>query len=220
MTRTRAEYAAVVAIALAVVAIATYPGGTSLDHTTRGYAVAQNFLSDLGMTVAYDGRPNVLGATCFVLAIAVLVFGLGGALIAFVRTYAVTRASRRYAWLAALAGALAALAFAGVAATPENRAMTMHVWFTRTAFWLLPFAALFLTLATRASGVAARNVVATWTAFTVVLLVYATLPQWGPSFDTYAGLTTHVIAQKIVVIMIVLTVPRQAARTESVALRA
>jgi len=51
-----------IAVVLAIVSMLLYPGGTTLDPSPRGYSRWQNFLSDLGMTVAYDHRPNRLGA--------------------------------------------------------------------------------------------------------------------------------------------------------------
>ena len=58
----RSRLAALVALILGAGAMARYPGGTPLDHTTERYSFSRNFLSDLGMTVAYDGRANLLGA--------------------------------------------------------------------------------------------------------------------------------------------------------------
>ena len=83
-----------VAAGLAVVSMGAYPGGTTHDHSTPGYSFFHNFLSDLGMTVAYDGRSNRLGAALFVASRGRAV-GLGVAVIAFIRS--MRRLSRRLA---------------------------------------------------------------------------------------------------------------------------
>jgi hypothetical membrane protein len=49
----RAQWTVTAAAAIAVGAALRYPGGTALDATTPGYSLSRNFLSDLGMTVAY-----------------------------------------------------------------------------------------------------------------------------------------------------------------------
>src|SRR5262245_43286490 len=113
----RSRQASALAVGLAAVAMACYPGGTTLDRATHGYSWSQNFLSDLGMTVAYDGRPNAVGALCFVAALGVLVVGLGRSLVGFVRGYAVTATARRFAYMAGAFGVAAGVAFAGVALT-------------------------------------------------------------------------------------------------------
>ena len=57
----RARWVAAIAAVLSLLLMWQYPGGTSLNARTVGYSPAQNFLSDLGMTVAYNGRANGLG---------------------------------------------------------------------------------------------------------------------------------------------------------------
>ena len=53
----------------------------------------------------------------------------------------------RFAYAAAIAGALDCACFVGVALTPENRAMPLHVAFTLAAFRILPVVALLVALA-------------------------------------------------------------------------
>jgi hypothetical protein len=45
-------------VAVDLVAMALYPGGTWMDRGTVGHRFWANFLCDLGHTVALDGRPN------------------------------------------------------------------------------------------------------------------------------------------------------------------
>jgi hypothetical membrane protein len=211
---TWARWSVAVSTVLALVAMLLYPGGTAIDGTTRGYSPSRNFLSDLGMTVAYDGRPNRIGATLFTLSVLMLVVGLGAALLVFVKRYAAEPEARRFAYAAGAVGVAASAAFVGVAFTPENRVMDLHVRFTLLAFQLLPVAALFLTLAARRSRAAPMSAVAVWAAMTVALAAYAALLQWGPSLGTPGGLVTFVVAQKAITIVIVLGMAFQVALPE------
>ena len=205
LTRTPIIVAA--ALTLSISAMWCYPGGTALDHKSTGYSLTQNFLSDLGMTVAYNGASNALGALLFVLSVLASVIGLGGAILGFVRLCAQTPQARRWAWSAATIGLLACLAFVGVAATPENHAMPLHVRFTLVAFRALPLAALCLTVAATQSRAAqspaaqTRDVMAL-SVMTCVLALYAVDMTWGPSVATLDGLRIQVIAQKVVSIVI------------------
>lgn len=194
-------YAVGVATALTAIAMWRYPGGTALDAHTAGYQFTQNFLSDLGMTVAYNGAPNRLGATCFIVALCALVIGAARALAHLARVYSATPRARAFARAAGAIGFLSCAAFVGVAATPENSAMPWHVQFTLLAFRLMPFAALALAVATRAIPALPRRVSATWLALTGVLAAYVALLAWHPAVRTADVLAVQVIAQKVVSIV-------------------
>jgi hypothetical membrane protein len=196
----RAPWAVALSTMLAVAAMLRYPGGTVLDPTTRGYSLTHNFLSDLGTTVAFDGRPNALGALLFVASLVVLVVALGGCLLGFVRLYARSPGQRALALAAAAVGALVAAAFVGVALTPENRAMALHVRFTLLAFRAFPLVTLLLTLAALRDRALPTRVAVGWGVLTVVLAAYVALLEWGPSGATPRGLAIYVIAQKVVTV--------------------
>ena len=100
----RTRWAIGLAVVLTAAAMLLYPGGTALDHSTRGYSVSRNFLSDLGCTVAFGGQPNVSGAVLFVAALGVLVVALSGCMVEFIRLLSGSRASRFWARLAGAVG--------------------------------------------------------------------------------------------------------------------
>jgi hypothetical membrane protein len=183
--------------------MARYPGGTALDRSSPGYSPAQNFLSDLGMTVAYGGQPNRLGAFLFILSLVTLVVGLGGCLVEFLRVCSTEPRPRRLARAASAVGLLVVAAFVGVAVTPENRVMALHVRFTLFAWRVFPVLTLFLALASLSSSVMSRGVTIAWAGLTVILLAYVLLLGWGPSVETLDGLRVQVVAQKIVVVAVV-----------------
>jgi hypothetical membrane protein len=186
---------------LAIVAIARYPGGTMLDHSTSGYSFFHNFLSDLGMTVAHDGQPNTLGSTLFISSLCLLVVGGGGCLVGFVRLYSESPRSRTFARIAGVIGLVVCASFIGVAVTPENRMLGLHVKFTLFAFRVFPAVTLFLVFATIASDLFPRRVAFVWGLLTVVLAAYVVVLTWGPGLTTPEGLVTQVTAQKIIAIM-------------------
>lgn len=191
-------------------AMLLYPGGTSHDRTRIGYSLTQNFLSDLGMTVAYNGAPNRAGAACFVAGLCVLVLGLGSGLVGFVRAYAVTPPARRLAIASVIVGALVCIAFVGIAFTPENSAMGWHLRFTFLGFYVLPLVGALVAATAWASHRTSRRVVLLWAALSVVLAMYAALLAWGPGLDAPQGLTTYVIAQKLVAAVVILVIGYQA----------
>ena len=185
---------------MTVGAVVLYPGGTLRDRSTRGYSLVGNFLSDLGMTVAHNGRSNRLGSVLFVLALCVVVLGLGAALLEIVRIYSKSPSARRYARMASVVGLLVCTAFIGVAFTPENTALGLHVQFTFFAFRVFPLLTFLLAMASFKTSVLPKSVGVGWALLSIVLAAYAVILTWGPTVATAGGLTTQVIAQKVVAI--------------------
>jgi hypothetical protein len=201
----RANWTVAAAIALAGGAMIQYPGGTMLDAATSRYSFSRNFLSDLGMTVAYDGQPNQVGAALFVLSLLVLVAGLGSCLLDIARQLSAYSAARRWTRAAAVCGVLACAAFTGVAVTPENRVMALHVIFTMWGWRVVPvITGLFAVASLRASPHHRRAAVI-WVVATGLLAGYVAVLSWGPSPLDPSGLIVQVIAQKVAASIVLLT---------------
>jgi hypothetical protein len=192
-----------IAALLALGSMLRYPGGTTLDRSSEGYSLSLNFLSDLGMTVAYNGLSNTLGASLFVVSLCALIVGLGGALLGFVRLYSQPVSARRWARAAGVIGLASCVAFTGVALTPEDRVMSLHISFTMLAWRIVPAASLLLAVASAYSPVVPRRIVALWGMLTIILLAYVLVIGWGPTLDTIEGLRMQVVAQKVIAAVVV-----------------
>ena len=209
-----ARLAVRIAAGLTIASVLAYPGGTFHDRGIVGYRFASNFLSDLGMTVAHGGQSNRFGALLFVVALCTVVAGLGGALAGFVRLYADRAASRAAARLAAAVGAVAGASFVGVALTPENSLLSLHVAFTMLGFHVLPLVVLLLALASFHSDALPQRVTAAWFGLTALLVLYVLVLRRGPALHTPGGLVAHVLAQKAVVVAVVGTLYRLCGEAE------
>jgi len=201
----RARWAAGIATVLAIGAGIRYPGGTFQNHSTRGYSFVENFLSDLGMTVAHNGEANRLGAMLFVVSLLVLIVGLGGSLVGFVRLHAATAEGRPFARLAGLIGLVVCICFAGVAFTPENRLLGLHIFFTKAAWRLFVIVPLLLFVASLRSPDVPRGIRSAWLFLTVMLAGYVWMIDFGPRTSAPGGLVIQVVAQKIIAITAVVT---------------
>lgn len=212
----RVRWGAGLAGLLSCVAIVQYPGGTRVDHSAAGYSLARNFLSDLGMTVAYGGKTNTLSALLFTAALATVVLGLGATLVGFARLHSRAAVPR---WLAASAGAaglVVCAALIGVALTPENRALSLHIQLTGLAFRVFPAVPLLLATASLHDSNVPRRLAFVWASFAIVLLSYLCLIGWGPPIETPTGLVVQVIAQKVVAITAVAIVVYQGWEAERI----
>jgi hypothetical membrane protein len=182
-----------------------YPGGTGLDATTNGYSLSHNFLSDLGMTVAYNHEPNRLGAFLFVASLLLLVTGLGGVVVIIAKFLAVDPKSRRWAQFALITLLLSCIAFVGVAATPENLSMPLHISFTFWGWRIVPVVALFLGFASRQNAKLGPRAAIAFFATALLLGAYAAVLDWGPSVTEPHGLVVQVIAQKVASVIVIAT---------------
>ena len=180
-----------------------YPGGTTLDARTPGYSISRNFLSDLGRTVAYNGERNYLGASFFVASAVLLNISLGARLLTIISLYWADRRARQWVLGAAACGLLACGAFVGVAVTPENRVMAIHIRFTMWGWRLAAIVATLMAVAAAKSSFR-RRLAVVWTLLAAVLGGYALLLAWGPSLSSVDGLRTQVLAQKVATVLLTL----------------
>lgn len=193
----------VLATLLGFSAMVRYPGGDPLDSSAMRYSLTRNFLSDLGMTVAYNGQSNGAGAVLFASSLLVLVASILIILADLVGRLASTASARLYARAAALVGLMTAAAFVVVALTPENRLLTLHVQATMLAFRLLPVAAALLAAAAWSDGGFQRRNAIALSGLATGLALYSAFLAWGPSTVSLAGLQANVIAQKVVAVALV-----------------
>ena len=202
------------AIAFALASIALYPGGTLRDASVPGYSPFQNFLSDLGMTVAYNGAANRPGSASFILSLVLLVIGLGGCVIGFFRQYSADPRSRPWARAAAFVALLVCLAFVGVAATPENLVLGLHIQLTFFAFRAFLASAVLFTVASARCSSAPPRVSVGWSVLTVALGIYVWLQTWGPHVRDPGGLEVQVVAQKLISIVAISILLYQSVQAE------
>jgi hypothetical protein len=97
-------------------------------------------------------------------------------------------------------GLLVCAAFVGVAVTPENSMMNLHVQLTFWAFRLFPLAAILFALAAMYSDTMSKQARMAWWILAADLAIYMAVMTWGPSASTDVGLPVQVIAQKVITI--------------------
>lgn len=215
----RVRFAAGCATLLSGVAVLRYPGGSRHDRLADGYSITHNFLSDLGMTVAYSGKTNTLSALLFVVSLTAVVLGLAGTLVGFIRLHSRAAIARRLAHAAAAIGLFVCAALIGVALTPENRALSLHVHLTEMAFRALPAVPLLLATASLHDDGVPRRLGLVWALFALVLLGYLCVIGWGPPVETSIGLVVQVLAQKVVAVTAVVILVYQSYEAERVLMK-
>jgi hypothetical protein len=191
------RYSAIQFVVLTTLAMVLYAGGTWFDPGTAHYHFTGNFLSDLGMTHAFSGRPNHASSVLFGIALA----SVGAALVVFVwawRDFAFERGRALVAgYAAAVLGTLSGLAFIGVAVTPFDLALDAHNSFVIAAFGLLMLYVATITFVMWRNGVAGARL-AVNVAYLACVAAYVVLVVRGPRMSTPHGHVVQVLGQKLV----------------------
>lgn len=104
---------------------------------------------------------------------------------------------------ALILGGIVALSFLGVAVTPENRVLDLHVRLTFFAFRVFPSVPLLLAIASWRDAQIPTRFAMGWIVLTIVLdLGVRRDAGLGPDLTTVEGLTTQVVSQKLVAILV------------------
>lgn len=213
---TLARWACIVAVVLAIISMLLYPGGTFHDPSRRGYSFFQNFLSDLGATVAWGGQPNYASAILFVTSFSALALVLAGATVALVKLYSSSKIRRRLSRTAGAAGVISCVSMIGAALTPPNLFLSLHIQFGSLAHAGCLLTSLLFAAVTARDNRVPRGVPAGWLLLAIVIIAHYSM-QWGPGIETVQGLTFHVTAQKIAAIAVLAIFIYQSYKADGVA---
>ena len=197
------------------IAMVLFPGGTYLDRDARGYSFFGNFLSDLGMLVAWGGQSNHAGAALFIVSELILVLTLVLFFKAAVGVYS-PGSPRRLATAGAITGLVCCAAFMGAAVLPADRFLAAHIQAAILAFRASMIAFVLFTIATARDPRFSRTAAAAWAMLTVVMVAYVGVIEWGPRPRTAFGLTFQVTAQKIVVAVLLGVIAIQSVEAERI----
>lgn len=196
------RWAITVALALFVLAMLFYPGGTVRDPSTHGYAFFRNFGSDLGRTVAFNEGSNRASQIVSALASVLLMLGLVAGATGVAAVYSASAVRRVWALAAVAAGLLATSSVLAAFLIPANVAPMLHMQLASWGFDIAPLVPLFFAFATARDRRFPIGVVSGWMLLTLVLVGFLAL-RVPITSDT--GLVIQVTAQKIVFVTVAAT---------------
>jgi hypothetical membrane protein len=177
-----------------------YTGGTESNSSSPGFSVIENFLSDLGMTTAYSGQPNLVSSLLFNTSL----FLLGVFLILFFLAMPdFFKGQNEAKWLSytgSVTGIFMAATFIGGSLTPADIFRPIHLMFGVMAFLSTLPVVIFYTLAILVSENYPTWNVTGFVALGIVILSYFGLLLNGGTPSEVAVFFT--LGQKVVVFSI------------------
>jgi hypothetical membrane protein len=188
----------VVFVALTLLAMLTYAGGSMDNHAARGYSFTHNFLSNLGTLTAPSGRPNWASAALFFIALAAAGACLVVFFVIFPRLFRHDRTQRLLSLLGSMVGVLAGISFMGIAFAPADVAEAAHIQFVMWAFRLFPLAVLLYLPVMFMDRQYPKIYAWVFAVFCLLLTGYFLLLTNGPSLTSPQGLVIQVVGQKVI----------------------
>jgi hypothetical protein len=109
-------------IVISIIAMFFYGGGTPWDPSAEGYTFWQNFLSDLGRTVAYNGVENTVSSPLFNFCL-----GMYGVTLVLFYSASFRLFSTLLGYLITIAGIISGIGMFIIALAPDNILPDLHM---------------------------------------------------------------------------------------------
>ncbi len=109
-------------IVISIIAMFFYGGGTPWDPSAEGYTFWQNFLSDLGRTIAYNGVENTVSSPLFNFCL-----GMYGVTLVLFYSASFRLFSTLLGYLITIAGIISGIGMFIIALAPDNILPDLHM---------------------------------------------------------------------------------------------
>lgn len=178
-----------------------YPGGTLLDHSTKGYGFFANFISELGRWRSFTGETQWVSFTCFEIALL-----MQSACMFFFNGYFLTHTeSKRLSpgahYTALVFGSLFPVMLAGIALTPCDLYLPYHMFFVRVGFAMLLPLSIAYTILIRKHHMLPNKYGNVMLSIVVAIGLYLVMIFFGPNPREVAFVQQT--AQKLIVIAMI-----------------
>ncbi len=193
---------------LTIIAMFTFAGGTTFDHTSPGYSFFNNFFSDLGMVTGYTGESNMVSSTLFLFA---TIF-CGLFMMPYFATIPTLFKKNKFNLIlmifGSILGFIAAIGYIGIGFTPWDKSeasLSAHLFFVYLAFPItLPVVICYVTAFLRDKDFP-KILSYVYITMGIILAIYLYLLFFGPSSGTETGRIIQVVGQKVIVYAEIIT---------------
>lgn len=201
-------YSSLQFVVLSFGAMLFYPGSAMYQPNARHYLFFQNFFSDLGATVTRRSQSNTVAMILF--AAGLVSVGISLAVVSPVWKRVIAKPGRAlfFGRAAQVLAALSGICYAGIAVTPWNLMLGVHMFLVQAAFTLLLAFVICLAALQMQNEWPVRYLVSNLI-YVLILSGYVFVLFDGPNLKTLQGLVFQVAAQKIIVYVSILNLAYQ-----------
>ncbi len=193
----------IIFISFIILAIVFYPGGTYHSPDSAGYNFFNNFLSDLGRTITHSGENNFISAFFFNNAMF-----LSGFLFLLFYIYLPIFFKNKpklfiYSILGSVLGVFGSLSFLLVGLTPSDLYLKEHIFYANNIFYISFPSALIYSFVIIKTKDLPNFYGLGYFVFTITLVLYIIILEFGPNIKSEYGLSVQVTAQKFIALCFV-----------------
>lgn len=182
---------------LNVLAMIFYLGGTASDHGAVGYSFLDNFFSDLGMKFTYSGEMNTLSFILFASSLVLVGVVLALFFILLSTYFKDPGMGKNQSKVGTIAGCVAGISCIGIAFSPWDRYLVMHMVFAYLLSLSFLGVAFFYSVAIFRNPEYPRKYAYVFNLYFVVLLMFTALMVLRPDSGSPAGARLLATGQKI-----------------------
>jgi hypothetical membrane protein len=182
---------------LNVLAMIFYPGGTSSDAEKTGYSFLENFFSDLGMVRTYTGEPNTLSSSLFASALVLVGLVLMLFFLLWSTDFPEPLSGKNLSRAGTIAGVIAGISCIGIALTPWDRFLEVHMFFAYCLSLSFLAVALLYSAAIFRNPAYSNAYAILFIAYFAVLLMFVVLMVLGPGLESTTGTRVLATGQKV-----------------------
>mgnify|MGYP001159521129 CR=1 FL=1 len=205
-------------IILNILAMFSYPGGTLHDPSTFGYSFTNNFISDLGRFISFNGSQNFYSNLFFNSSMMITGFILSLFFI-HIRTIFNIENSMLY-WLSmigTIAGIAGGYSMIGVGLTPADLYLDQHVIFAHWLFRFFLISAICYTIIIFKTDLIDNKYAIGYCIFAMLILSYIIISELGPSpKENMSTLMLQVVSQKAILFSFLITIYMQTKGLQSI----
>jgi magnesium-transporting ATPase (P-type) len=184
---------------LNILAMVFYPGGTSIDRDRIAYSFFENFFSDLGMARTYSGEPNTLSRLLFTSALILVGIVLIAFFLLLVSYFNETKLEMNSSRIGSAAGILAGIACIGIATTPWDLYLNIHMIFVFALSFALLVVLISYSIAILSNKPYPNLYAWVFMFYAFILAIYIVLMRVSPDIETASGLRIMATGQKILI---------------------
>ncbi len=199
------KYSIIIFIILNAIAMFFYAGGNMNDPKQIGYSFFNNFFSDLGMFESHSGNNNIVSSMIFGLSL----FSIGSTFgLLFYTVRNIFSNYKILSFFGTFFGLFGSICYIGVALTPSDLFIDMHIFFAHWIFRSLFISSMIYSYLILKTKNFKNSYAYGFITFGLIVFVYIFCsefyfkdPRLHPEF-----LFKHVVAQKMIVIWIIFAI--------------
>lgn len=183
------------------IAMLFFPGGTMLDHNTKGYSFFNNFFSELGRWRTLNGESKWISFFGFEIALLFQSFAMFVFNIKFLEATNSKQLNKTVYYTAIVCGSIFPFLLAGIAFTPCDLYLPYHMDFVYTAFGILVPLSLAYTILIRQHHLLPNKYGNAMLIIVIAITIYLFIMLFGPD-PHYVGYVQQTTQKVIVYSMI------------------